>query len=427
MTTANNSELLARARKVIPGRVNSPVRAFDPVGIEPRFIARAAGSHIWDIEGNEYIDYVSSWGPLILGHAHPDVVQAVCQAATKGTSFGAPTAGEVELAELVCRRVASVEMLRLVNSGTEATMTTVRLARAFTNRSKIIKFTGGYHGHADAFLVKAGSGAVTLGTPTSPGVPAAVVADTLTAEFNDLDAVRSLFQMHTGQIAAVIVEPICGNAGVIPPVDGFLQGLRELTGSEEAVLIFDEVMTGFRVSPSGAQGLFGISPDLTTFGKIIGGGLPIGAVGGRAETMKLLAPLGPVYQAGTLSGNPIAVAAGLATLKALNSEIYSTLEGLAGQLEEGFRNNLATLSLPYKFQRVGSMACLFFNEKPVENYQQASSSDTQCFAAYFRSMLEQGIYLPPSQFEAFFISAAHTPEDIAKAIEANLRALRTTK
>lgn len=427
MTVGDNSELLAQARKVIPGGVNSPVRAFGPVGIEPRFIARAAGSHIWDVEGIEYIDYVGSWGPLILGHAPPDVVQAVCQAAGRGTSFGAPTAAEAQLARLVCERISSVEMVRLVNSGTEATMTAVRLARAFTSRSKIIKFIGGYHGHADAFLVKAGSGAATLGTPTSPGVPVAVVADTLTSEFNDLEAVRSLFKANASQIAAVIVEPVCGNAGVIPPVDGFLQGLRKLTSSEGAMLIFDEVMTGFRVSPSGAQGLFGISPDLTTFGKIIGGGLPIGAVGGQTDIMQLLAPLGPVYQAGTLSGNPIAVAAGLATLKALNTETYSKLEVLASQLEEGFRNNLAKLSLPYQFQRVGSMACLFFNEIPVENYQQAASSDTERFAVYFRAMLEQGIYLPPSQFEAIFISAAHMPEDIEQAIEANLQALRTTK
>ena len=427
MNSQNNSQLMAKAREVIPGGVNSPVRAFGPVGIEPRFIARAAGARLWDVEGTEYIDFVGSWGPLIHGHAYGPVVEAVCQAAGRGTSFGAPTAAEVELAQLVCERVGSVEMVRLVNSGTEATMTAVRLARAFTGRSKIIKFVGGYHGHADTFLVKAGSGAATLGTPTSPGVPKEVVADTLTAEFNDLEAVRSLFKANAGQIAVVIVEPVCGNAGVIPPKDGFLQGLRDLSCSEGAVLIFDEVMTGFRVGPSGAQGLFGITPDLTTFGKIIGGGLPIGAIGGRAEIMKQLAPVGPVYQAGTLSGNPIAVAAGLATLTDLNSETYSKLEVLAGQLEEGFRNNLAKLSLPYQLQRVGSMACLFFNEKPVENYQQASASDTERFGAYFRAMLEQGIYLPPSQFEAFFISAAHTPGDIAKAIEANLGALRKTK
>ncbi len=407
--------------------MNSPVRAFNAVGIEPRFIARAAGARLWDVEGKEYIDFVGSWGPLILGHAYPPVIEALTQAAAKGTSFGAPTPAEVELAQLVCQRVDSVQMLRLVNSGTEATMTAVRLARAFTQRSKIIKFVGGYHGHADTFLVKAGSGAATLGTPTSPGVPKQVVADTLTAEFNDLPAVRSLFKANASQIAAVIVEPICGNAGVIPPADGFLQGLRDLTTADGAVLIFDEVMTGFRVGPSGAQGLYRISPDLTTFGKIIGGGLPIGAIGGRAEIMKQLAPVGPVYQAGTLSGNPIAVAAGLATLNALNSGLYQKLEEMACQLEQGIKANLSQLSLAYQYQRVGSMACLFFTEQPVGNYAQASSADTERFAMYFRKMLEQGIYLPPSQFEACFISAAHEPEDIEKTIEANLRALRATK
>ncbi len=424
MNTQNNSQLMAEARKVIPGGVNSPVRAFGPVGIEPRFITRAAGARLWDVEGKQYLDYVGSWGPLIHGHAYGPVVEAVCQAAAKGTSFGAPTAAEVELAQLLCQRVNSVEMLRLLNSGTEATMTAVRLARAFTRRSKIIKFTGAYHGHADTFLVKAGSGAATLGTPTSPGVPDAVVADTLTAEFNDLQALRSRFKANSGQIAAVIVEPVCGNAGVIPPQDGFLQGLRDLTVAQGTVLIFDEVMTGFRLGPSGAQGLYHINPDLTTFGKIIGGGLPIGALGGTAQIMKLLAPLGPVYQAGTLSGNPIAVAAGLATLRALNDDIYNKLEALAGSLEKGLKDNLAKLSLPYQFQRVGSMACLFFTDQPVGNHAQASSSDTERFAAYFRAMLEQGIYLPPSQFEAFFISAAHTFEDIDRTIEANLRALR---
>ena len=423
MAVSSNSEMLAQGQKVIPGGVNSPVRAFGAVGIEPRFIARAAGAHIWDVEGKEYIDYVGSWGPLILGHAYEPVVEAVCQAAGRGTSFGAPTAAEVELAELVCERVGSVEMVRLVNSGTEATMTAVRLARAFTNRAKIIKFIGGYHGHADAFLVKAGSGVATLGTPTSPGVPEAVVADTLTAEFNDLDAVASLFQAYGSQIAAVIVEPICGNAGVIPPADGFLQGLRKLTISEGAVLIFDEVMTGFRVGSSGGQGLFGITPDLTTFGKIIGGGLPIGGVGGQAKIMKQLAPEGPVYQAGTLSGNPLAVAAGLATLKALNNDTYDKLEALAARLEAGFLANLTKLSLPYRFGRVGSMCCLFFTEQPVQNYQQASCSDSKRFATYFRAMLEEGIYLPPSQFEAFFVSTAHTTEDIDRTIEANFCAL----
>ncbi len=427
MNTKDNFQLMSEAKEVIPGGVNSPVRAFSAVGIEPRFIARASGARLWDVQGKEYLDYVGSWGPLIHGHAYGPVVEAVCQAAGKGTSFGAPTGAEVELAQLLCERVESVEMVRLVNSGTEATMTAVRLARAFSERSKIIKFVGGYHGHADTFLVKAGSGAATLGTPTSPGVPKEVVANTLTAEFNDLEAVRSLFKDHPGQIGAIIVEPICGNAGVIPPQRGFLQGLAELTSSEGAVLIFDEVMTGFRVGPSGAQGLYGIRPDLTTFGKIIGGGLPIGAIGGRSEIMKQLAPVGPVYQAGTLSGNPLAVAAGLATLRALDKEVYDKLENMAGRLEQGIKANLSQLSLGYQYQRVGSMGCLFFNDKPVQNYSQASGSDTEKFAVYFRAMLEQGIYLPPSQFEAFFISGAHRPEDIEQTIEANLRALRAAK
>ena len=425
MSARSNLELLAAAAELIPGGVNSPVRAFGPVGVDPRFIARAAGARLWDVEGREYIDYVGSWGPLILGHAHPDVIVSVCEAARHGTSFGAPTAAEVELAEQIVRRVPSVEMVRLVNSGTEAAMTALRLARAFTGRAKVIKFTGCYHGHADAFLVKAGSGATTLGTPTSPGVPAGVVADTLTAEFNELGAVRSLFASHPDQVAAVILEPVCGNAGVILPQAGFLEGLRELATANSALLIFDEVMTGFRVGPNSAQGLYGVDPDLTTLGKIIGGGLPTGAVGGRKDIMELLAPVGPVYQAGTLSGNPVAVAAGLSTLKALDSAVYDKLEVLASRLQEGVGENLSRLSLPYRFQRVGSMACLFFVDRPVLNCRDAQSCDKERFAAYFRAMLGEGIYLPPSQFEAFFISAAHTPEDVDRTITANLRALRS--
>ncbi len=424
MKALSSSELLARAVELIPGGVNSPVRAFGAVGGEPPFISRAAGAHLWDVDGNEYIDYVCSWGPLLLGHANPDVVGAVCKAAKSGTSFGAPTAAEVQLAQLLVERVPSVQMVRLVNSGTEATMTALRLARAFTGRQKIVKFVGCYHGHADAFLVKAGSGAATLGTPTSPGVPPGVVADTLTAEFNDVEAVRRLFNAHPGRIAAVIVEPVCGNAGVIPPQPGFLEGLRELATAGGALLIFDEVMTGFRVAPDSAQGLYGIEPDLTTLGKVIGGGLPIGAVGGRTDIMRLLAPAGPVYQAGTLSGNPIAVAAGLATLRAADSETYGRLEARAQRLVGGVKETLARLSLPFVFQRVGSMACLFFTDRPVACYRDAQSSDTERFAAYFRSMLEQGIYLPPSQFEAFFISAAHSEEDIDRTIAANFRALQ---
>jgi len=418
-------ELLAAAVELIPGGVNSPVRAFGPVGVELRFIARAAGAHLWDVEGKEYIDYVGSWGPLILGHAHPDVVAAVCDAAGRGTSFGAPTAGEVELAELLVGGVPSIDMVRLVNSGTEATMTALRLARAFTGQSKIIKFAGCYHGHADPFLVKAGSGAATFGVPTSPGVPTPVASDTLVAEFNDLDSVRSLFNDSPGEVAAVIVEPVCGNAGLIPPQHGFLEGLRELATTNSALLIFDEVMTGFRVGMGGAQGLYGVYPDLTTLGKIIGGGLPIGAVGGRRDVLELLAPVGPVYQAGTLSGNPIAVAAGLSTLRALDCCTYEKLEALARSLEEGIRANLSRLSLSHQFQRVGSMACLFFTDRPVLSYRDAESCGKEQFAAYFRAMLEEGIYLPPSQFESFFVSAAHTPGDIDRTIAANLRALNS--
>jgi len=424
MTSQSNSELLAAACGIIPGGVNSPVRAFGPVGGKPRFIRSASGSRIVDVEGNEYLDYVGSWGPLILGHAHPDVVEAVCRAAHGGTSFGAPTAGELELAQLVVERVPSIEMIRLVNSGTEATMTALRLARAFTGRSKVVKFSGCYHGHSDAFLVKAGSGAATLGTPTSPGVPPSVVADTLIAEFNDLESVQALFAAEGARIAAVIVEPVCGNAGVIAPRQDFLSGLRELTSAHHALLIFDEVMTGFRVGPSGAQGLYGIRPDLTTLGKIIGGGLPIGAVGGRKDIMELLAPVGPVYQAGTLSGNPIAVAAGLTTLKGLDAGVYEKLEALARRLEEGVRDNLSRLALPYRFQRVGSMMCLFFTDRPVLNYSDAQACDKERFSAYFRAMLEEGVYLPPSQFEAFFIGAAHTAGDIDRTVEANFNALQ---
>jgi len=419
----SNDKLFAAAKEVIPGGVNSPVRAFGAVGGTPRFIARGRGSHVWDVEGREYVDYVCSWGPLILGHAHPEVVRAVSKAVRRGASFGAPTAAEVELARAVIERIPSIEMVRLVNSGTEATMTAVRLARAFTARPKIVKFAGCYHGHADSFLVRAGSGAATFAVATSAGVTQSVVADTLTAEYNDLPAVRELFRAHAGLIAAVIVEPVCGNAGLIPPDKGFLEGLREITRKESAVLIFDEVMTGFRVGPWSAQELYGVTPDLTTLGKVIGGGLPIGAVGGRSDIMGLLAPLGPVYQAGTLSGNPVAVAAGLATLGALTRETYQRLEDLSARLEAGITGNLAHLALPYSYRRVGSMHCLFFTRGPVHNNLDAQASDTRAFAAYFHAMLERGIYLPPSQYETFFVSAAHTDEDIDRTISANSEAL----
>ncbi|MGD1002333.1 MAG: glutamate-1-semialdehyde 2,1-aminomutase [Candidatus Brocadiia bacterium] len=423
MTSISSRDLFAEAVKIIPGGVNSPVRAFGSVGGSPRFIARGAGARIWDVEGNSYIDYVGSWGPLILGHAHAETVTAVCDAARRGLSFGAPTAGEVMLAKMIVERIPSIEMVRLVSSGTEATMTALRVARGFTRREKVIKFSGCYHGHSDAFLVKAGSGAATLGVPTSPGVPAAVAAQTTAVEFNDLDAVREVFSESPDEVAAVIVEPICGNAGVIPPEPGFLQGLRELCTAHGALLILDEVMTGFRIRPGSAQALYGITPDLTTLGKIVGGGLPIGAVGGRADIMKLLAPSGPVYQAGTLSGNPVAVAAGIATLRGLNGAVYDRLETLSARLEAGIRGNLARLAFPGRFQRVGSMATLFFTDRPVKSMRDAASCDTQQFAAYFSAMLAAGIYLPPSQFEAFFISAAHTEEDIDRTIAANGAAL----
>ncbi len=425
MTDQSSSELLAAAVKVIPGGVNSPVRAYGPVGGSPPFIARGAGSHIWDVDGNDYIDYVGSWGPLVLGHAHPDVIAAVTEAARDGTSFGAPTAREIELAELVIDRMPSVEMVRLVNSGTEATMTALRLARGHTGRPKLIKFTGCYHGHSDAFLVKAGSGAATLGTPTSPGVPPSVVADTLTADFNDVEGVRALFRAHPDQIAGVIVEPVCGNSGCIPPQPGFLEGLRELTSANGALLILDEVMTGFRVHKHSAQGLYGVDPDLTTMGKIIGGGLPIGAVGGKAGIMQQLAPVGPVYQAGTLSGNPIAVAAGLATLGALDDAAYAKLESLSARLEAGVRANLADLGLPYQPQRVGSMSALYFTDRPVANFADAESADRDAFTKYFHAMLTRGIYLAPSPFEAGFVSTAHTEEDIDRTIAANREALES--
>jgi len=425
MRRDRSAGLLRRARALIPGGVNSPVRAFAPVGVEPPFIARGAGARIWDVDGNEYLDYVCSWGPLILGHAHPTVVDAVREAASEGTSFGAPTEREVELAELIAERMPSVEMVRLVNSGTEAAMTALRLSRAWTGRAKLVKFAGCYHGHADPFLVKAGSGGATLALPDSAGVPAEVAGQTLVAEFNDLDCVRRLMEKHEAEVAAIVMEPVCGNAGVIPPEDGFLHGLRQLASDHGAVLIFDEVMTGFRVAPGGAQALYGVMPDLTVLGKVIGGGLPIGAVGGRAEIMQMLAPAGPVYQAGTLSGNSLAVAAGLATLRTLTGEVYRRLEALGLRLEEGVCRNLRLLGLPYRFQRVGSMACLFFADRPVLTYGDAQGCDRERFARYFRAMLAEGIYLPPSQFEAFFLSAAHCEGDIDRTVEANLRALQS--
>jgi len=423
-SSTKHEQLMDRACRIIPGGVNSPVRAFGAVGGTPVFMERARGAYLWDAAGRRYIDYVGSWGPCILGHAPEKVIEAIKTAADRGTSFGTATEAEILLAERVIELMPHIEMLRLVNSGTEATMSAVRLARAYTKRDKIIKFAGCYHGHADGFLVKAGSGATTLGMPTSPGVTKANAADTLIANFNDIESVRSLIDGYPDQIAAVIVEPVVGNAGVIPPAGGFLAEMRKVTTEHGMVLIFDEVMTGFRVASAGAVGLYGVIPDMVTLGKIIGGGLPIGAFGGKREIMEMLAPAGPVYQAGTLSGNPLAVAAGLATLNQLREETYEALENRAVQLEQGIRGNLEKLGLNYQYQRVGSMACLFFTDRPVTNYDQAISCDTKTFGRYFHAMLEKGIYLPPSQFEVFFLSTAHTEEDIADTIEANYNSLK---
>ena len=423
MKNSIDQKLYSQSLKVMPGGVNSPVRAFKAVGGDPVFIDSAKGQYLYGTDGRKYLDYIGSWGPCILGHAHEKVISAIRKAAEKGTTFGTATAGELELARDVIKLMRNIEMLRLTNSGTEATMTAIRLARAFTNRLKFIKFAGCYHGHANSFLVRAGSGAATFGEPTSPGVPPAVVHNTLVAEFNDIGSVSQLIATSPGSIAAVIVEPVVGNAGVIPPRAGFLGDLREITEKAGILLIFDEVMTGFRLAMGGAQELYGVKPDLTTLGKIIGGGMPIGAVGGQSDIMKLLAPAGPVYQAGTLSGNPLAVAAGRATLAELKPEIYERLETLAKQLETGVRENLRKRSLPLQYQRVGSMASLFFTDKPVRNFTDALRCDTAAFGRYFHNMLDSGIYLPPSQFEAFFVSAAHTPDDIDRTITANYEAL----
>ncbi len=417
MNIAKSQELLEQAQLLLPGGVSSPVRAFRAVGGQPRFIARGEGPYLWDVDGNRYIDYVLSWGPLILGHAHPAVLQALEQAARRGTSYGAPSPLEIELARLIQDFMPNLEMLRFVNSGTEATMSALRLARAFTGRDKIIKFEGCYHGHADLLLVQAGSGVATLGLPDSPGVPAATTRDTLVARFNDLEAVTRLFSEFPEAIAAVIIEPVAGNMGVVPPVAGFLAGLRQLTAQYGALLIFDEVMTGFRVHPGGAQALYGIQPDLTTLGKVIGGGLPVGAYGGRRDIMQLIAPSGSVYQAGTLSGNPLAMSAGIATLQALQDKpLWDRLLGAAEQLGTGLAAAADRAGIPIQQNRVGSMFSLFFSDAPVRDWATASHSDTERFARYFGSMLENGVYLAPSQFEAGFVSSEHSPEIIEQTI-----------
>lgn len=418
--------LFERAKKVIPGGVNSPVRAFKSVGGTPVFMRRGDGAYLTDADDNKYIDYIGSWGPFILGHRHPRVVAAIEHTLKHiGTSFGAPTELEVELAERITRLMPSIEMIRLTSSGTEATMSAVRVARGFTGREKIIKFEGCYHGHGDSFLIKAGSGALTLGVPDSPGITKGTAQDTLNARYNDLESVKSLVREHAGNIAAIIIEPVGGNMGVVPASREFLVGLRELCNRENIVLIFDEVMTGFRVALGGAQSLYGITPDLTTLGKIIGGGLPVGAYGGKKEIMSRVAPLGDIYQAGTLSGNPLAVTAGLETLKILEEENpYPALDRKCAALEDGFAENSKQLGLQLCQKRVGSMMCLFFTEQDVVSFDSAVSSDTKKYATYFHSMLEQGIYLAPSQFEAMFVSQEHSAADIEQTVNANRIALQ---
>ncbi len=412
------SELLfEQAQLVMPGGVNSPVRACRSVGTYPRFLEKGLGSHVWDVDGNEYIDLICSWGPLILGHCEPHVEEAVRESISRGLSFGAPTAIEVEMAQLVCR-MTGVEMVRMVNSGTEAVMSALRLARGATGRSKIIKFAGCYHGHSDSMLVKAGSGALTGGAPDSAGVPKEMAGDTLTADYNNLPSVRALLEANPEEVAAIIVEPVAANMGVVPPQPGFLQGLRALCDEFGALLIFDEVITGFRLAPGGAQQYFGVKADLVTYGKIIGGGMPVGAYGGSRKLLELVAPLGPVYQAGTLSGNPVAMAAGLTQLKILNThpEIYQKLESLGAMLQEGLREKLK--SVPAQVNRVGSIATVFFTESPVTGYAGAKSSDLEKFKKWYLGLLQNGIYAAPSQFEAMFLSCVHTEAEIEKIINA---------
>jgi len=417
--TSRSDELFESAKKRIPGGVNSPVRAFRNLGITPPFIASGKGSHLHDVDGREYIDYVGSWGPLVFGHAHPRVLDAVQQALAKGTSFGAPTELEVRIAERICDMVPSVEMVRMVNSGTEAAMSAVRLARGVTGRDGIIKFAGCYHGHGDSFLIKAGSGALTIGVPDSPGVPSGLAKDTLVARYNDPGSVAELFEEHRDRIAAVIVEPVAGNMGVIPPSSGFLAGLRHICDRYRSLLIFDEVITGFRLGRGGAQERFGVLPDLTVLGKIVGGGLPAAAYGGKRELMEQLAPAGPVYQAGTLSGNPLAMSAGLAQLELLEEEKpWNRLEEISARLEGGLRDALGQLGLNLTINRVGSMMTLFFTEPQVKDFADATRSDTDRHAAFCLEMLQRGVYLAPSQFEALFISTAHTDQDVERTIEA---------
>ena len=437
MNRSESDRLFAEALKYIPGGVNSPVRAFRAVGGNPFFVNKASGSKVWDVDGNELIDYVGTWGPAILGHAHPKIISAIKNAAELGTSFGIPNPLEVTMAKRICELVPSVKKIRMTSSGTEACMSAIRLARGFTRRDKIIKFDGCYHGHVDSLLVRAGSGALTFGHPDSAGVPAAFTQHTIVAPFNDCDAVKAIFAANKNAIAGVIIEPVPGNAGLYLPKPGYLEFLREITAAHGALLIFDEVMTGFRVACGGAQERFGIAPDLSTFGKVIGGGLPVGAFGGRAEIMDCLAPLGPVYQAGTLSGNPIAMAAGLANLQELVGQAscltgqagslshYELLEERGAQLEAGLKDAAKTANVPIQFNRCGSMFCGYFTGEPVHNLADALKSDRERFKKFFHGMLDAGIYLAPSQFEAGFLSTAHTAADIEKTVDAAAKTLRT--
>ncbi|MCQ4088180.1 glutamate-1-semialdehyde 2,1-aminomutase [Saccharibacillus sp. JS10] len=418
-----SSAAFAEAKQYIPGGVNSPVRAFKSVGLTPVYIDRGEGSRVYDIDGNVFIDYVGSWGPLIMGHAHPDVVRALQETAAKGTSFGAPTLIETEMAKLVAERVPSVDIVRMVNSGTEATLSAIRLARGVTKRDKILKFEGSYHGHSDSLLIKAGSGVATLGLPDSPGVPESVASNTITVPYNDLSSVQLAFEKFGEQIACIIVEPIAGNMGVVLPKSGFLEGLREVTERYGSLLIFDEVMTGFRVHLNSAQGRYGVTPDLTCFGKVIGGGLPVGAYGGKREIMEQVAPSGPIYQAGTLSGNPLAMIAGYTTLNLLTPAVYERLEQAGARLQAGFEKNAQEAGIPVTINRVGSMVCPFFNAEAVVDYDSAKNSDLDLFRRYFAAMIDRGISVAPSQFEGMFVSAMHSDDDIDATIAAHRSAL----